>query len=125
MLYDVKMNRFGILFYGLIGVITWLAVAPLHVPQVNPDWGDKVNHAAAFAVLFVAGYLTHRRIFCLWAGLVAYGVFIEVLQSFLPFRFASAEDVAADIAGIALGHFAVFLLKRSRWLGQKLIIVLF
>lgn len=119
------MNRFGILFCGLLAVITWLAVTPLHVPQLNPDWGDKVNHAAAFSALFIVGYPAYRRVFILWAGLVAYGIFIEVLQSFLPFRFASAEDVAADIAGIALGHFAVFLLKKSRWLGQKLIIVLF
>lgn len=115
MLYDVKMNRLGMIFCGLLAVITWLALIPLHVPQVNPDWGDKVNHAAAFSVLFVSGYLAYRRVFRLWTGLIAYGIFIEVLQSFLPFRFASAEDIIADTAGIALGNFAVFLLKKSRF----------
>lgn len=114
MLYAVKMNRYGILFYSLLAVVSWLAVTPLDVPQMNTDWGDKINHAAAFAVLFVAGYKAYRRVFTLWAGLIAYGVFIEAVQSFLPFRFASAEDVVADIAGIALGHSAVFLLKKGR-----------
>ncbi len=112
MLYDAKMNRFRVLFYSLLAVITWLAVTPLHVPQVNPDWGDKVNHAAAFAVLFVAGYKAYHSAFRLWVWLVAYGMFIEVLQSFLPFRFASAEDVVADVAGIALGQLVVTALRR-------------
>ena len=108
------MRNAKIVFYGLLTVIMWLAATPLHVPQVDPDWGDKVNHAAAFCVLFLVGYRAYRRIFYIWCGLIAYGIVIEILQSFLPFRTASAEDVIADIAGIALGHFAVFILSRMK-----------
>ena len=114
-MYNTKMRNAKILFYGLLTVITWLAVTPLHVPQVDPDWGDKVNHAAAFGMLFFVGCYAYRKALYLWFGLIAYGIFIEILQSFLPFRTASAEDVAADIAGIALGHFALFILNLSRF----------
>jgi VanZ family protein len=108
------MNKFSLLFGVLIVVITWLAVTPLSVPQVDVDYGDKVNHVAAFAVLYVVGYKSWNSTSYLFVGLIFYGVLIEIIQSFIPFRYASAEDVVADVAGIAIGHLAVYVLRRRR-----------
>jgi VanZ family protein len=87
-----------------VSVILWLATTdrpPPGLAQVS----DKLNHAAAFLVLaaladraFPASGFAAAKI----VPLLAFGVAIEVIQSFLPFREASLMDVAADAAGLVL-----------------------
>jgi VanZ family protein len=46
--------------------------------------------------------------------LLAYGLFIEVVQSWLPSRHADVLDLVADAVGIALGLLLLSRLRR-RW----------
>ena len=84
-----------------------LAFAPA-TPSVEPfaHW-DKTKHLLAFATLaFVAGVgWLHARAapHATAVGLLAFGVFIELVQSRIPSRDASLADVLADVLGIALG----------------------
>lgn len=104
------------------GVIMHFATAPLDaIPFAS--LGDKVLHAAAFLTLsalldfsFPMTPFGPRKI----AMLMAYGMAIEVVQHFLPFRTFSLLDWLADGAGIALYVAAATpVLKRIPWLQRR------
>ncbi len=91
----------------LLAVVSWFAFAPVPFDDGGLPL-DKARHLAAFGALawvaaqgFGRGAAGH-----IFAGLLAYGVFIELVQSQIPGREASAWDVLADVAGIALGLLA-------------------
>jgi VanZ family protein len=48
------------------------------------------------------------------AGLMAYGLFIEAVQTQLPSRTGSWADWVADLAGVALGLALARLMQRRR-----------
>ena len=87
-----------------LAAITWLAATSLPPPGLESIW-DKLQHVAAFLTL---GLLADRSFprtrfgAAKIAALLAYGVAIEALQYFLPWREASLPDILADAAGIAL-----------------------
>lgn len=95
-----------LLLAALLIVITWLALVPAPPRTLTTGW-DKSNHALAFASL------AFTAVWALWQqprhwprlvlALVAYGIAIEIAQSFLPPREADWHDVVADSMGIALG----------------------
>jgi VanZ family protein len=110
----LRAARAGFLLALIAG--TWLATAPTgessHV-TVN----DKVNHLAAFAVLtlLLELSLSDRRLdFLRYKGLplLAYGLFIEIVQYFLPHRSFELLDLAADGLGIFLCWLALPWLRR-------------
>jgi VanZ family protein len=91
----------------LLLLVSWLAFAPA-APVVEPFVHlDKLKHVLAFAALSVVAGVGwwHARAAALWLtlGLLAFGVFIELVQSRIPTRDASAADVVADTLGIVLG----------------------
>ncbi len=93
----------------LLAVVSWFAFARV---QFN-DGGlplDKGRHLAAFATLaWVAAQAfagTQAAFVRIALALLAYGVFIELVQSEIPGRFASGLDVAADAVGIVFGLLA-------------------
>jgi VanZ family protein len=78
--------------------------------------GDKVNHMAAFAAL---GFLAALALPAGWretaiasAVGLALGIFIEVVQSFLPTRTAEVADVVGDAVGLAVGMALLWLLRK-------------
>lgn len=98
----------------LIVVTSWFAFTP-RPPQLLPGDHDKVQHALAFAALAVtavlcgsAGLKPAVRAAC---GLLAYGAFIEVVQTFLPTRQGEWGDLGADAVGIAAGLALTALLR--------------
>lgn len=116
----------------IVALILWMGIifalsAQERLPQ--PDlgfiWQDKVQHAAAYAVLafltFSAAALLRRLrrsgvmlfgITLAWAAL--YGLSDEWHQSFVPGRDASALDWLADVIGAAIALLALSLLRRWR-----------
>ncbi len=103
------------LFYLTLFAVTVLAFVPTY--EALPDAvsvSDVLNHFAAFTVLFFLhlpafpAMPTHRRILLL----IAYGVFIEAVQHFLPARSASAEDIAVDTAAVLFSAAIQRLLPR-------------
>ena len=91
----------------LLLVVSWLAFAPATPEALSIAQVDKLKHLAAFAVLALVAHLgwlhAHRAVWWTATGLLLFGVFIEVVQSQIPTRTASAADVLADAVGIALG----------------------
>ncbi len=99
-------------FLLLVLIVSWLAFTPHPPPGVDLGW-DKANHASAFATLMgVAAWAWPRRLRCLPAALLAYGGFIELVQSFIPGRDGEWLDLLADGVGIALGLLLAILLLR-------------
>ena len=94
---------FRIAFAVTLVVVSYLAVTPKE-HTVSLLVSDKLNHMAAFLVL--AGLLDFsfpRVEFNITkAGtLLGYGLLIEVVQYFLPFREFSLLDLAVDALGLA------------------------
>ena len=95
-------------FAALIVVVSWLAWSPAPPPEATSGW-DKLDHFAAFGSLSCMAALGWgwARWRAVAAALVAYGVLIEWVQSFIPSRTAELADLLADGVGIALGLFAL------------------
>ena len=96
--------RLGALMLLVVGVASLLPA---------PDIGvnDKLSHSLVYIVLAAwFGLLADSRIALLWtgAGLLAYGILIEMLQWMTSFRFAEAADVLANLIGIAIGLLVYF-----------------
>ncbi|HEY0953378.1 MAG TPA: VanZ family protein [Roseateles sp.] len=104
------------LLLALAVAITWLALSPVPPKTADTGW-DKANHLLAFATLAFVGVWALWPRPRLWGWLVlallAYGVSIEVAQSFLPPREADWQDVVADGLGIALGLLAALPIART------------
>lgn len=99
-------------FVALILIVSWLAFTPNPPPRIDLGW-DKANHASAFATLLISAcwaWPRRRR----WAppALLAYGVFIEIVQSFIPGRDGDWHDVVADAAGLLVGLLLLALLTK-------------
>jgi VanZ family protein len=102
-------------------VITYLATAPVTLPAAL-DVSDKLLHGLAFLVLlWLADYswpdsgLTPRKLVLVFA----YGVSIEIVQYFLPYRDFSLLDMLADALGMGLYPVIVPLLRRLPLLGWR------
>ncbi|NTU97973.1 MAG: VanZ family protein [Chlorobiaceae bacterium] len=90
---------------------------------ITADNGDKAVHVLAFFILAVLddfafpgkGFGVSKIL-----PLVLFGILIEYIQSFLPYRSTDIYDLLADCAGLALYVLLVPLLKRiplvrERW----------
>ncbi|MBI5451392.1 MAG: VanZ family protein [Gammaproteobacteria bacterium] len=96
----LRLCRQGLLLSLL--VITVLAVLPLqHTPVEHIN--DKLLHTLAFVVLAGLADFSLPRSGLYWRmalGLVGYGLLLECLQYFLPYRSFSLLDLLADGAGV-------------------------
>lgn len=106
---------FRSLFFTTLVSVTILAVLPDYnaLPQIV-SVSDLLNHAAAFSVLSIlytfAYSPTQKQIMI---TLISYGAMIEAIQSFLPTRYASIEDLVADSVGILFGLAISKIIKSS------------
>jgi len=90
-------------FFTLLVIISWLAFTPHPPPGADLGW-DKLNHATAFGTLMVfAAWSWPRQWRLAPAALLAYGGFVEIVQTFIPGRDGEWADLLADGVGIALG----------------------
>ena len=90
-----------------------LAFDPHPPPAVQTGW-DKLDHVLAFITLACCaelGFRTwpHKRLLGA-TGLLAFGAFIELVQTTIPGRSGEWQDLLADGVGIALGQLAIALL---------------
>lgn len=92
-------------FYLILLFFTVLFLVPA---QLLPEesifhWWDKAQHTAVFIVLAAFGAVSYpqhgRKVF---AGLLFYGAFIEVVQSLTSWRQGDLYDWYADACGIAV-----------------------
>lgn len=96
-------------FWGCVVVVTYLALTP---SSASPGFSwDKANHLLAFVVLAglaELGWPARRHAPWRYGLLLAYGLFIETVQQFLPLRQFSWLDLLADAFGLLL----YFVLKQ-------------
>lgn len=101
-----RPRTWRVLLLMLLMVVCWFAFAPVRFDDGGLPF-DKLRHVAAFAALawvaMVAWAGVPRLAARVALGLLAYGLFIEAVQSRLDGRHASGWDLLADAAGIALG----------------------
>lgn len=92
----------------LVAIVVVLSLAPV-VIELPGEQGDKFGHALAYGALmgwFAQLHGVLRKRMALAIGFVALGVAVECAQAFVPARTFSAEDMAANALGVALGWLA-------------------
>lgn len=102
------------ILFPLLAFVLFLATTSQPYP-VPASANDKLNHIAAFIGLGVLLHWSYPRlawIRCL-SLLIGYGLFIEVIQAFLPTREFSLLDLLADASGAAVGLVLGQLLRRE------------
>ncbi len=94
-----------IAFFAALIVIEYLATTTREIEVVTHSW-DKLNHLAAFAVLYVLlfGGYGSMSIRMRLAVLMLFALQIEIVQHFIPGRDFSLLDIVADGVGIAFGQ---------------------
>jgi VanZ family protein len=106
---DQTVSRSGIVLVRIALLFTSLAV--MHLATTDKDYSllnstaGNVNHIIAFYVLALLTDFSfpHRQVLVgKSTALLAYGLSIEVIQSFLPYRDSSMVDLLSDGAGIFL-----------------------
>ncbi len=110
----LSKSQFKVIFFITVIVILYKALSPSGEPLVDFYQSDKVLHAGAF---FVLSFLLNRSSSSIekrirnMLSLLAFGILIEILQSFTGYREVSFWDVVADLLGILLFQGSYFLLK--------------
>ena len=91
-------------FFVFLIAIEYLALTPAQIKLIENSW-DKAHHFIAFAALYVTLHFgfSGLNLGAKVAILLAYGVQIEIAQSFVPNRYFSLLDVVADSIGIVFG----------------------
>lgn len=104
---------------GVVGcaVLFYICVMPSPPKVVDMANADKIEHFMAYLVLgtWFGGILAPHYL-KVFLGLLAFGVFIEIVQGLTGYRDAQFGDAVADGAG-ALAGVALARLGAMRWLG--------
>jgi hypothetical protein len=91
-----------LIFWLVMLVMTALFLVPQEfVSGVIFDWWDKAQHALAFGVLMLLGFIAYSMHFWRVAiGLILYGTIIEIIQSWTGWRQGDVMDALADTVGV-------------------------
>ncbi len=114
------------IYYKTLFFITVIAVLYFAITvddHMNFDWEylDKLKHAFAF---FTLSLLLNRSSSSYDArlrnvtALLLFGIFIEIVQLFIPYRDSSVYDVIADLVGIFTFQISLSLYRSSKKLFQ-------
>lgn len=114
-----RQNIFRLALIIAILVVSYLVFSKPNYPQNIPNL-DKVGHFGSFFGLSFLVYFAFKpKWYLVAAAMAGYAVFIELVQSRLPYRSASVGDVIADMAGVAAFYFCLWLVNRYRHLQSQ------
>jgi VanZ family protein len=112
---------FRVTFTASVVAITWLAtIKPDY--EVVEEINDKVSHILAFVALsFLLDFSFPGRRFNLREVMVllGFGLLIECVQYFIPYRTCSILDLGADAIGIALYGGAKLLWRNATFCSRS------
>lgn len=103
----MKQTLYRLVFIGLLLAVLIGSLLPISHPSVSPN--DKVNHFVAYAILMISGALAFRTYWKVALFVIAWGVFIEILQGQTAYRMYDMADAVANSGGVALGYIATML----------------
>jgi VanZ family protein len=98
-------------------VLSILAISFLATTETNPVWqsliDDKLLHFLCFAYLTTIFKFAQfiDQDFWLYVIVFAYGILIEIVQMYLPYRSFEFLDIFADFMGILCAGFFLKLAK--------------
>ena len=94
-------------------IITGMALTPAP-GEIQLSVNDKLGHAMAFLLLAFLTHASWPEIKFNWrqvSALLGYGLALEFTQYFIPNRYFSLLDIAADLAGIGLYMLLIPLIR--------------
>ena len=110
------IQGFRTVFVITLIAVSYLALTPIEIPQLEGSW-DKSNHLAAFITLaFLLDFSTSGNSIK-WLGLACYGMLIEIAQWFTEYRYFELSDILADCIGIAIYVILRGQLAKTPWFG--------
>lgn len=112
--YSRIISRLAFLVSG--GAIGFLSLLPVSSLPETGVW-DKLEHLAAYGWLVVPGlwaFPQKQNVPRLVAGVIFYGIMLEVLQSLVPGRHPSFTDIIANSLGVALGCAVAYIYRQTR-----------
>ena len=98
------------IFYFYLLIISLIAFTPNNA-GVNTG-GDKTNHILAFIVFTILYYLTFKSYKKIFLYGIMFGIYIEIVQYFLPYRSCDFLDIIVDILGLFLGTILILIEKK-------------
>ena len=106
-------RQIGYLLLFIVFVASALPPGP--ATSISIEGADKLLHCVAYFVLsaWFAFVMPARKYLLLATWLFLFGVLIEVMHYFLPYRFASIGDLVANVAGIVLGLVTISVISRT------------
>lgn len=122
---EVTLPRNATLVFRLALAVTIVAILYLATTEVEysvvEDLNDKVSHILAFFVLaFLLNFSVLDKPFNLKlaTALLGFGLLIEFIQYFIPYRSCSLLDLTADAIGIGL-YWASLVLVQKFWFQKR------
>jgi VanZ family protein len=112
---------YRLLLITAVVVILYLATTSRRIPVVE-DINDKVDHGIAFyALALLADFSFPRNGFgrAKALSLLGYGLAIEIIQYFLPYRSFSLLDLGADAVGLLTYGISIPVLKRMSLFNKR------
>jgi len=100
-------------FYIYLIIISFIAFYP---KNAGVDiGGDKTNHLLAFLVFAILHYLSFKKSYLkIFVSGLIFGLYIEFVQYFLPYRCADVLDVIVDITGLIMGIMAIYFCRKVK-----------
>ena len=101
----------------LILLISIIMISILSVQEIQAEasfnLNDKLLHFGCFLYLTIISWLSRIIYKELWLYVIvlAYGILIEIIQIYIPYRSFEFLDIFADFLGILVGSFLINLLK--------------
>jgi VanZ family protein len=111
-------------FFSALLLISYLSFSQIEGSSFHilSFFNDKLEHAAAFFTLaFLLDFAWPRQAWdqTKWLPLLGYGLLIEIVQHFIPFREFSLWDLTADALGLMLYASSLPLIKRTPGLAPR------
>ena len=97
-----QLRKYGFII-SIVAITIVATVKSGNLPDIALK-SDKINHVLAFGFLTLMVNISYpqlstlKKLFCL----LTYGLALELIQYFLPWRSFSVADIVADIIGIVL-----------------------
>jgi VanZ family protein len=116
-----SINLFRLALVLAFVAITYLATTGIDL-KTSGNVTDKIGHLMAFYMLaFILDFSFPRMQFDVRKIVIlfVYGLMLEMIQYYLPYRTFSLFDLGSDGAGILLYLMSMPLLKRFRYLKQR------